>query len=123
MKEDLVHQIKKVVDNWENDLRDLVKRKDIIVVNFGAQKVFNGYELYLSGHTWFDGNDLWLLDEEWSPSTNYISLGQDSLNCDRLYVLKTLETIIEAELKQSTNIYKHLIVTIGLVDSDYKRLK
>jgi len=113
----------KVIKDWSNDLHYLAKRKDIVAINFGAQKIFDGYEFYLSGHKWFDGHDLWLLDEEWNPSKNYVSLGPDSLSHDRLYVLETLEKVIQSELIQSAKIYEKLIVTVGLVDSDYKRLK
>ncbi|MFN7655479.1 MAG: hypothetical protein ACK5PC_19740 [Cyclobacteriaceae bacterium] len=123
MKEDLNNQIIKVVNDWSSDLQGLAKREDIVSINFGAQKVFDGYEFYLSGHTWFDGHDLWLLDEEWNPSINYVSIGPDSLRHDRLDVLETLEKVIQNELIQSAKIYEKLIVTVGLSDSDYKRLK
>lgn len=113
----------KIVNEWSSDLQDLAKRKDIIAINFGAQKVDHGYELYLSGHTWFDGHDLWLLDREWNPTSNYVSIGQDTIDLDRHAVLATLENVIQIELQQSAITYEKLIVTIGLVDSDFKRLK
>lgn len=123
MKEDLANQIMKVVSDWSSELQGLAEREEIVAINFGAQKVFDGYQFYLSGHTWFDGHDLWLLDEEWNPSKNFVSMGPDSLNHDRLYVLETLEKVIQSELVKSAKIYEKLIVTVGLVDSDYKRLK
>jgi len=123
MKEELANQIMKIVSDWKSDLQGLANREDIIAINFGAQKGFDGYAIYLSGHTWFDGHDLWLLDEEWNPTTNYISLGSETLNIDRLYVLDALEKVIKNELIQTTKFYDKLIVTVGLADSDYKRLK
>lgn len=123
MKKDLANQITKILNTWSNDLQGLANRKDIIAINFGAQKVYDGYELYLSGHSWFDGHDLWLLDKVWNPSVKYISLGPDSLNLDRLFVLETLEEIIQNELISSALTYKNLIVTVGLSDGDFKRLK
>lgn len=123
MKDELTAQIMKIVKDWSIDLHSLVKREDIVAINFGAQNVFDGYEFYLSGHTWFDGHDLWLLDEEWNPSKNYVSIGKDSLKYDRLYVLDTLEKVVQSEIIQSAKIYEKLIVTVGLVDSDYKILK
>lgn len=123
MKEELANQITTVISEWRSDLHSLAERTDIVAINFGALKVFDGYVFYLSGHTWFDGHDLWLFGEAWEPSKNYISFGPDSLNLERLYVLETLEKVIKNELIQSPKMYKKLIVTVGLVDSDYKRLK
>jgi hypothetical protein len=123
MKENLINRIMKVINEWSSDIQDLANRQDIVAINFGAQKVFDGYELYLSGHTWFDGHDLWLLDEVWNPSKNYVKLGPDTLNIDRLYVLEALENVIQSELIQPEITFENLIVTVGLVDSDYKRIK
>ncbi len=67
MKKELTNQITKILNTWSNYLHGIANRKDIIAINFGAQKVYDGYQLYLSGHSWFDGHDLWLLDKEWNP--------------------------------------------------------
>lgn len=123
MEKDLANQILKVINIWSFDLQDLATCEDIIAINFGAQYVFDGYELYLSGHTWFDGHDLWLLDKKWNPSTNYVSLGPNSLKLDRLYILDTLENVIQCEIAKSKSIYEKLIVTVGLVNGEYKRIK
>jgi hypothetical protein len=123
MKNSVKNKILQIVKDWSKELQNLEINKDIVAINFGAQKVTEGYELYLSGHTWFDGNDLWLMDIAWNPSKNYISLGVDSLNHDRLLIFDTLEKEIKKELIQSARLYDRLIVTVGLSDSDYIRLK
>ena len=123
MKDDLANQIKSVIDNWRDALQSQVDRKDIIAINFGIQKVIDGFELYLSGHKWFDGHDLWLLDKYWTPSKNFITLGKYTSNYERLLVLETLEKVIVDELKQHIKVYDNVIVTVGLADSVYKRLK
>lgn len=81
-------KITKAVSEWNLDLQNLASSKEIIVINFGAQKVHHGFELYLSGYTWYDDHDLWLFDEIWSPSKNYISLGNESLEFDRPFRCK-----------------------------------
>jgi hypothetical protein len=72
MNAELDNQIKNVVDYWSFDLNAIRNRKDIIAVSFGVQKVFDGYELCLFGHSWYDENGLWYLAEDWFPSKNYI---------------------------------------------------
>ena len=123
MNEYLKGKIKSSLNSWENDLRYLLNRKDILVIHFGIQKVFDGYEISLTGHTWFDNNDLWLSGEEWSPSIKYISLGHDSLNFERQLVLNTFEILIQDELIKCSIIHNSVIVTVGFVDGNYKRLQ
>ncbi|MCF6404093.1 hypothetical protein L3C95_14460 [Chitinophaga filiformis] len=123
MIEVIRNRIKKIVSEWNIDLQRLADNKEIIAINFGAQKVYNGFELYLSGHTWYDGYDLWLLDADWSPNNNYISLGIESLKFDRLKILEEYENILKNEISNSKDLYQNFIVVVGLVDSDFKQLK
>ncbi|RZK59693.1 MAG: hypothetical protein EOO95_18035 [Pedobacter sp.] len=58
------------------------------------------------------------------PGKIYTGVGYhptDSLKLDRLYVLETLEDVIQSELIQSSKIYEKLFVTVELADSVYKR--
>lgn len=116
-------RITKVVSEWNLDLQSLAGNKKIIALHFGAQKVDNGFELYLSGHDWYDGYDLWLLDEQWSPNNNYISLGKESLAFDRLKILEEYEKIMKIEITNSKDLYRDFIVVVALVDSDFIQLK
>jgi len=109
--------IKEVVSNWTHEIEALDKQK-IVAINFGLQKVWDGFELYLSGHSWYDeDDDLWLLDKDWFPIQNYISLGQGSLQFDRLEMLELYEKIVSDEIKEKKTLYKKLeMVVVGLVD-------
>ena len=121
--DDLAYQIRKILSVWKFELMHLDTRKDIVAIKFEGQKVYDGYELYLSGHSWFDENGIWYLDKEWQPSVNYVSLGKETLNIDRLHFLKTLEEAIQYELIQLESVFENFIVVVGLADSDYKRIK
>ncbi|MDR6569161.1 hypothetical protein [Chitinophaga ginsengisegetis] len=116
-------KITKVVIEWNLDLQSLANSKEIIVIKFGAQMVYHGFELYLSGYTWYDDHDLWLFDEIWSPNKNYISLGKESLEFDRLIILEEYENILKKEITNSKDLYRDFIVVVGLVDGEIKRLK
>jgi len=106
-------RITAVISEWNLDLQCLVGSKEIVAIHFGAQMVGDGYELYLSGHTWYDGHDLWLLDEQWSPKRNYISLGRESLEFDKLRILEAYENVLKNELTTSKALYQDFIVVIG----------
>jgi hypothetical protein len=123
MTETIQHKIIGAIKAWSYDIHDLNNHREIIAISFGIQKVYDGFEVYLSGHSWFDGNDLWLLDEKWKPKQNYISLGQDSLNYDRLEILKIYEKAVYDEIKTQKDLYKNFIVVVSLVDGESKRLK
>lgn len=99
-------------------------KKEIVVLNFGGQLAYNGYELYFTGHTWFDESDeLWLLDEEWTPNNNYISLGEELLTVDRLEFLEEYESIVKLEIANSKDLCRDFVVTVGFADSSFSRLK
>jgi hypothetical protein len=63
-----------------------------------------------------------MLHEAWSPEHNYVSLGQHSLILDRLAILDEYVKIVEEEISNSKDLYKNLIVLVGLVDSDYRKV-
>ncbi|RFS21703.1 hypothetical protein DVR12_13650 [Chitinophaga silvatica] len=121
MIEVIQNRITNIVSEWNSDLEHLAK--EIIALNFGAQLVDHGFELYLTGHTWYDDYDLWLFDEKWWPSRNYISLGKESLEFDRLIILEEYENILKKEISNSKARYRDLVVVVGLADSDINRLK
>ncbi|MGZ5243363.1 MAG: hypothetical protein ACXWDO_10775 [Bacteroidia bacterium] len=109
---------------WANELKQNESRTDIIALNFGMQKAFNGFEMYLSGHTWFDNHDLWILDEKWAPANNFISLGRESLQFDRLELLGLYKKTVSEEIKNLKPIFdKFEAIFVGLVDSDPIRIK
>lgn len=116
-------RITEIVRAWNLDLQSLAGSKEIIAIHFGAQKVEDGYELYLSGHTWYDVADLWLFDKQWSPKSNYISLGKESLEFDRLRILEEYENVLKSEITNKKDFYKDLIVVVALVDGAFERLK
>ncbi len=55
---DLKSKIRTALVKWRYEIEEIPYEKEIIAINFGAVKTLSGYELYLSGHTWFDGHDL-----------------------------------------------------------------
>jgi len=78
----------------------------------------------LTGHSWYDGgDDLWLFDNEWTPEKNYISLGQSSLEFDRLEILDIYERIVQDDIISAKGHYEKLVVVVGLTEGDLKRLK
>lgn len=117
------NKITEVIRGWAIDLQGLAGSNDIIAIHFGAQRVDAGYELYLSGHSWYDGHDLWLFDERWSPRNNYISLGRESLEFDRLKILEEYEDVVKNEITNSKDLYQDFIVVVALVDSEFIRLQ
>lgn len=117
-------RIRDVIIKWTPDIQALSNQKEIIAINFGLQKVWDGFELVLSGHSWYDDHDSWLLDDEWRPKQNYISLGIDSLEFDRLEMLGMYEKIVEDEIKEKKELYNKLHrVVIGPNDGQPKILK
>ncbi len=58
-------KIAMLVSEWNPDLQRLAGNNEIMTIHFGAQEVDDDYELYLSGHTWYDGHDLWILYERY----------------------------------------------------------
>ncbi len=116
-------RITKVVSEWNLDLQHLAKSKEIVAISFGAQMVYDGFELYLFGHNWFDEHDLWLFDKTWSPNNNYISLGKESLEFDRLKIFEEYKNILKEEITNSQDLYRDFVMVLGLADSDFIRLK
>lgn len=109
---------------WTPDIQTLGGQQKIIAINFGFQKVWDGFELYLSGHSWYDDHDSQLIDKEWTPRENYISLGEGSLQFDRLKILEMYEEIVEDQIKREKKLYNKLErIFIGPNDGDPKRLK
>lgn len=117
-------KISEVISNWIPDLADLAKHRQIIALYFGFQQVFDGLELFLSGHSWYDGHDLWHCEAEWEPTQNYVSLGEDSLQFDRVEVVAIYERVVLNEINTRKDIFKFLeVIVVGPVGGDYKRLK
>lgn len=101
-------RIREIIIQWTPDIQALSNQKEIIALNFGFQKVWDGFELCLSGHSWYDEHDLWLLGEEWSPRQNYISLGKDSLEYDRLEIYGIYRKIVQDEINLNRALYDKL---------------
>lgn len=116
-------KITRVIIQWKPEIQALAYHQNIIAINFGIQKVSNGFELCLSGHSWYDESGLWYFDEEWKPEKNYVSLGQESLQLDKREIFDIYQTIIQKVLAREKEIYRNLIVIVGLVDGELKRLK
>ena len=117
-------RIRAAIIKWTPDIQALCNQEQIIAINFGLQKVWDGFELYLSGHSWYDDHDIWLFGGDWSPKQNYISLGEDSLEFDRQEMLGMYEKIVEDEIKVKKELYSKLeIVVVGLNPEEPKRLK
>jgi hypothetical protein len=116
-------KIKEVINQWTPEIRGLKSHQNIIALNFGIQSVFDGFELCLSGHSWYDESGLWYLDEEWNPEKNYISLGQESQELDRLKILDIYQKTVQEAVTGEKEIYRKLIVIVGPVDGEPTRLK
>jgi hypothetical protein len=112
-------RITEVVNEWNLDLHSKSANKEIIALHFGIQMVDDRYEIYIFGHTWYDGQDLWLLDQQWSPKSSYISLGKESLKFNRLKILEESENVLKDELTNSKDLYQDFIVVVG----EFERLK
>lgn len=115
--------IKEVINQWTPEIRRLKSHQNIIALNFGVQSVFNGFELCLSGHSWYDESGLWYLDEEWNPEKNYTPLGQESQELDRLKILDIYQKTVQETVTREKEIYRKLIVIVGLVGGELMRLK
>ena len=54
---------------------------EVLAINFGIQKVFDGYEIYQIGcDEYYNDHDTWLLSEIYQPADNFFNLGIESLN-------------------------------------------
>jgi hypothetical protein len=125
MDQSLHNRLEEILDNWTTELTKVQERPDIIALNFGIQKVWDGFEVYLSGHTWYDNiDDLWMLDDDWTPEKNYVSLGEESLKLERLVLLDEFKKIVDEKVKKSKTAFNqfHAIV-VGLSDSDPIEIK
>jgi|GEM_PF-3132161 len=116
-------KIKEVISQWTAEIRGLKSHQHIIALKFGIQSVFDGFELCLSGHSSYDENGLWYLDEEWYPEKNYIPLGQESQELDRLKILDIYQKTIQETVTREQDIYRKLIVVVGPTDGEPTRLK
>jgi hypothetical protein len=124
LRHSLQQRLEDILNDWTRELIVLQKRESIVALHFGAQKCFDGFEVYLGGHTWYDDHDLWLLEADWYPEKNYISLGEDSLELDRLELLNLYKEIVEEKIRNSKPTYKRFdAVFVGLVDGDPIQIK
>jgi hypothetical protein len=90
---------------------------NIIALNFGIQKVFDGYEIYLEGYEWVDeSSEIWLFDIKWSPDLNYIELGEESLKIDRSEMILKYKEIIEKSIKDCSFRYPGSVKNITICD-------
>ncbi|MCR6639850.1 MAG: hypothetical protein NVV82_12945 [Sporocytophaga sp.] len=91
---------------------------DIIALNFGIQRVFDGYEIYLEGYDWVDkSSEIWLFDIKWTPDLNYIKLGEESLKIDRSEMILKYKEIIGMSIKDCSFIYPKSVIIITVCDS------
>jgi len=116
-------KIKEVISQWTAEIRGLKSHQNIIALRFGIQSVFDGFELCLSGHSWYDENGLWYLDEEWSPEKNYILLGQESQEFDRLKILDVYQKTVQETVTREQDIYRKLVVVVESTDGEATRLR
>ena len=72
---------RKKIDTWLiTNLKSEQIPKNVIALNFGMQKVFDGYEFYQFGYDdYYEEHDTWLLSKVYKPKDNFLSLGPDSL--------------------------------------------
>ena len=71
----LNREIDSICINWQDVFARNNTPKNLVALNFGLQKIYDGYEIYLDGYDWFDEqDDIWLLDSIWGPDENFISL-------------------------------------------------
>jgi len=106
MTEEIIAKIKV----WLQDKFEFESLPDeVIAINFGIQKVFDGYELYQNGCDDFnEEHETWMLSEVYEPEDNFFNLGVQSLNLTEadIYKLYKNEVLIALEHKQSDP--KHL---------------
>jgi hypothetical protein len=123
-REEIQSRIRDIIIKWTPDLHTLENQKEIIAIYFGFQKVWDGFEFCLSGHSWYDDHNSQLIGDEWNPRENYISLGSDSLQFDRLEIMDIYEKIVGDEMKNRNRLFHKLErVLVGPNDGDPKKLK
>jgi len=72
---------RKKISTWlNNNLRNEHIPENVIALNFGMQKVFDGYEFYQCGcNEYYENHDTWLLSVVYEPKDNFLNLGLHSL--------------------------------------------
>lgn len=112
-KKNILHikELENRIENWLN----ILEKHEVIPIgvkylNFGFQKTHNEYELYLSGHgSYSEDHDTWLLDEIYSPQSNFVGLGADSLSVSvdefkTFYRQKLIELLSFGKIKFITQV-------------------
>jgi hypothetical protein len=83
--------------------------EEVIAINFGIQKVFDGYELYQNGcDDYNEKHDNWMLSEIYEPEDNFYNLGAPSLNLSEADIYKLYKIEVLNTLKQKQRGSKHL---------------
>jgi len=93
-------EVKNKIEQWLVDKLDIDNiPSNVIALNFGIQKVYDEYELYLNGFDeYYQEHDTWLLDVIYEPKDNFVGLGTKSLNLTegdiyRLYKFEVLNLL------------------------------
>lgn len=97
----LQDEILAILNHWSSIIAaDKEFPTNIVALNFGLQKVWDSYELYLEGFTWYeDKDDTWLQFEAWSPAYNFISLSSEFLYMETSDLLKIYKDILTEQIR------------------------
>lgn len=89
-------EIKDKIRNWLHDkLEFSTFPADVIVLNFGIQKVYDGYELYQEGYDdYYEDHDTWMLSNIYKPVNNYFNLGISSLNITETEIFELYKSLV-----------------------------
>lgn len=119
--------LKNSIKNW---LADKLEIGDIptsvIAINFGIQKVYDGYELYLKGcDEYYEEHDTWLQNEIYEPKDNFINLGTKSLELTETDIYSLYKSEVLNLLKSKNDNYiKHLkYITMTYFNGQPERLR
>ena len=87
---------------------------DVIAINFGIQKVLDGYEIYQQGcNDFYKDHDTWLQSEIYSPADNFLNLGKSSLDIrqDEIFEYYKSEVVKLRKRQTSGGHVKHVTIT------------
>jgi len=113
----MTSETKSKIKSWLHDKLEIeVLPDNVIALNFGIQKVFDGYELYQQGCDDFNKeHDTWLLSEVYTPKDNFFNLGRQSLDDSENKLFEFYKRELTHLINQNSKIFsknlKHVTIS------------
>jgi hypothetical protein len=82
---------------------------NVIALNFGMQKVFDGIELYQAGHNTYNADHTtWMIENVYFPEDNFFNLGQASLDFSLVELYELYKNEVSILVHQKMELPKNL---------------